>query len=265
MLFAACISWIVVEQPLRRGQFLWPARWKRFAYAGIGSLGIAAIGVITFLSAGFPQRLTSGAIAVSLQANDFSPLRARCHATGAGNLSFVETCVSGPGNAHEIIVFADSHGVELSYALSEVADSNTFKFRQVTGSACPPAYNFNTPDSPGCSGHVARMVEGLRQTPSATVIMTAFYSSWAQPKTREAFWAGFERVMADVRSAGHKVIVLGEVPPHSNGKLPDFLARWILRGRDPTKYLFPVDTTMFRDIDERIDISPIRTARRTYP
>jgi peptidoglycan/LPS O-acetylase OafA/YrhL len=249
---AACLSWAFVEQPLRHGKVFWPARWQRFAYAGAAGAVIVAVGAGAYASGGFPQRIASDALEISRQTHNFSPLRARCHADGDGRKAFADTCVFGPVGAREVVLFGDSHGAELSFALSEDASANKFRFRQVTASACPPSLGFKPADRPNCPNHVEKMMAGIANLAPSTIIMTAAYFGWSDKTNGAAFWSGFERAVVAVRGAGHHVILLGGVPWHPNGGVPTALAKWIMRSNDPEAYAFPYDATLASEIDSRL-------------
>lgn len=231
---------------------MWPARWQRFVYAAGAIAAAVGIGGAINVAGGFPGRLPPEALAISRQVDDFSPLRKRCHADGRGDRAFDETCVTGPPNGRSVVVFADSHGAELGYALWEKADTLGLSVRVVTASGCPPAADFRPPVNPSCYRHVDNMIEGLKVLPASTVIMTSYYAKWFEPRTREAFWEGYASTVRTLRRAGHSVILLGPVPPHTFGRVPDALTKWVLLRRDPEAYDFAVDHTLLSDIDRRL-------------
>ena len=261
----AVLSWRFVEQPFRRGQVL-STRARRFMAAGIGGLAIAGFGAAAAATNGFPERIPDEIRRLSEQAQDFSPLRRACHANGRGNLAFDDTCVFGPAEAPRVVLAADSHGAELSYALAGIARSGAIHFRQITGSSCPPALGFAPPSRPGCPRHVEIMLRGLQSEAPANLLITAYYFNWhANPATRDQFWGGLDRFVGLMRKAGHSVVLLGGVPPHGSASLPETLAKNLLRGTQPSGYQFPVDRNLATEIDGRLQRLADRHAATFLP
>ena len=92
----------------------------------------------------------------------------------------------------------------------------------------------------------------MTELPPATVILTAFYLQWHQSDMKEEFWAGLEGVVEALRNAGHDVIVLGGVPGHPDGRMPEALSKWLMTGRSAQSYGFKFDAGELRDVDRRI-------------
>ena len=251
---AAVISWRLIEQPLRSGNFFWRKRSQRFAYGFAASLTVAVLGGAMYWGDGFPNRLPQEVLAVLQDGKDWSPERRRCHADRNGRMAFSDTCLFG-SDRRNVVMFADSHGTELSYALSEVAAQHSFSFRQITASACPPALDFNTPKRKNCNRHVETMVTGLVSEAPSTVILTAAFFIWEasyDKMTRDRFWRGFEGVIGRLRKAGHEIVILGDVPPHPFGSVPQGLAKAMMSGREPQSYKFSFSRSALQAIDTRM-------------
>ena len=250
----AFASWRFIELPLRHGGAIWPSLWHRFTYAGGVVLAITVLGVLVNWSDGFPGRFPTGVVAMSQQAGDFSPVRKRCHAAGDGGEAFADTCVFGVPSGHQVVVLGDSHAAELGFALAEMVVKQNIgvRVRLITASGCPPALDFATRNKPNCSRHVEKMMAGISASPKSTVIVTAFFTEWDKPEYRRTFWPGFNRVLAELHKSGHKIILLGDVPPHPTSAIPEVLAKWVMLGRRAQDYAFDVDEAEMDRIDVRL-------------
>jgi peptidoglycan/LPS O-acetylase OafA/YrhL len=252
----AYTSWKLIEQPLRRGDRNWPTRQQRMSYslASVGAL--AVIGAVLHATKGLPWIQKAEVRTITEAAADKSPVRERCHFDWdeQGQRSLADTCVFGGANGRRVIVLGDSHGAELSYALSEVAAANSLHVRQITASACPPAHDFSASSSKTCPRHMKLMMQGLAETPRSTVVVAAHYFGWAASKgaARDTIWNGLEFVVARLREVGHDVVLLGDWPPHSRGRLPHVLAREVRLGRSAQGYSFPIDQSLSDGIDAKL-------------
>jgi hypothetical protein len=252
----AYASWKLIEQPLRRGDRIWPTRRRRMSYS-VASVGaLALMGVILHATKGLPWIQKPEVRAVTEAAADKSPVRERCHFDRGeqGRRPLADTCVFGSPDGRRIIVLGDSHGAELSYALSEVAAVSGLHVRQITASACPPAQDFSDSSSRSCPRHMKLIMQGLVEAPRSTVIVAAHYFAWAALKgsARDAIWNGLEAVVARLREAGHDVVLLGDWPPHALGRLPHILAREVRLGRSAQDYSFPINQSLSDRIDEKL-------------
>ncbi len=251
----ACVSWKFIEQPLRRGGSLWTTPNLRVRYSGVIVCSLAFVGMSLDIGNGFPWLQPKAVLAVVDDEGDRSPLRERCHIArrDQGRLSLADTCVFGSASAREIVVLGDSHGAELGYALADIAREGSLRVRQITASACPPALGFSRDKHQNCSRHTQKMIEELATRPPSTILIVASYFHWAAPgSSREAFLLGIERSAANLRQAGHEVILLGGWPPHPNGRLPDTLGKEVRHGRSAEDFMFPIDQSLAASIDEKL-------------
>ena len=249
-------SWKLIEQPLRRGDRLWTTTSLRLRYGATLVGGFALVGLTLELGKGLPWLQPRAVLALLDDARDQSPERKRCHIRryDQGRRTIGDTCFFGDPAGRRIIVLGDSHGTELSFALSEVAIERSLHVRQITASSCPPALDYSTESRPHCKHHMERIMEGLATLPSSTILMAAVYfrlASAANP-TREQFWKGLEKTVSSLRSSGHNVILLGGWPPHLLSPLPLALAREIKRGHAIENYVFPIDQALGREIEHRL-------------
>ena len=262
----AIVSWRCVEQPLRRGDVIWPTIRLRYVYAATGASVAAIFGIVIVLLNGLPGRFPAivGTVAASME--DYSPLRSACHAEGRGDWVFSDTCVFGSEAGEKVVVWGDSHGAEIAYALSEAAESGAFQFRQITASSCPPALGFSPIERPSCAQHNETMMSGLEAETPSTVLLVAFYEYWTRGvENTDAFWAGIDNSIERLRQAGHEVVLLGGVPRHPNGELVQALNLHYRKGGDLDAYRFPVDAESFDAIDARLSAMADRHQARYVP
>lgn len=246
------LSWKFVEVPMRRGDRFWPLRSQRFAVTVFAVTALSLAGTSLVITDGLQATLSQSSASLTNLNKDYSPVRERCHANGAGAESFAKTCLLGSADGRDIIVFADSHGAELSFALGEIGERTGWRVRQVTASGCPPALNFNTKLRPSCSVHVEKMLAALVAERPATIVVTAFFSEWTMDHRNAPFWPGFTEVVGRLRGAGHRVIIIGGTPRHPSSSLPPALARWAKFGNNPSTYTFHIDQAQAASIDRRI-------------
>lgn len=249
-------SWKFIEQPLRRGDRIWTTRAWRLGYASALIASFALAGLMLELGRGFPGLQPKPVLAALEASRDRSPLRKRCHigARKQGNLRLGETCTFGDPNDRPIIVLGDSHGAELSYALSEVAEASGLHVRQITASACPPAIGFSGGRRKNCTQHMELMLRGLVKAPRSTVIIIAYYYGWVRQDEHDArgLWNGLDRIVAQLRETGHEVVLLGGWPRHADSDLPRRLALEVKSGRSAQAYTFPIDQHLSAGIDAEL-------------
>lgn len=250
----ACVSWYYVENPIRRRPLLLSLTRRRIGYMSAAIVAVLTPGVVFVTLNGIDSRFDNTTLALLDAAQDYSPYREACHASGDGTQSFEETCVFGENVDTQVTVFGDSHGVEIAYALSEVAEQGAFQLRHITASGCPAALGFAASYRPNCPLHVEKMVSGLERRPPHIVVLSGFYEQWSEnPHYKALFWPGYERTVARLRSAGHTVIILGDVPGHFERPLAQTLASKRYRGENVAEYSFPINTELFEQIDQRLN------------
>lgn len=248
----AFFSWKLVELPLRRDDRTSFGQRAVYGAAGITAAVLLGAGIFSF--DGLPARMPANALAILQQGRDSSPDRRRCHirASTLATFTYSQACVFGPSSGRSVIIYSDSHGTELSYALAQSAGSYNLRLRQITASGCPPSLNYLKREQPNCATFNSRMIAALKRETPATIILTAHFFRWAEAGSesqRDAFWYGFEQVVATLKSAGHEVVILGAVPPHNREDLAPFVAKLAMNGKKPADYSFPVDVQLARLID----------------
>ena len=254
MTLLAILSWRFVEQPFRAARTVWPTRTRRFAYSGAAASVIVLAGASTTLADGYPERLPDRAMKLDLASEDFSPIRAECHVLGFQPGETRPWCQFGPESGWPVYLYSDSHGAELGYVLSERADALGLRFTPLTSSACPPVVGYRDQESLNCQLNNEQTLQRLTGAPAGTVILTAHFYRFANEAPD--FWKGFEATVTQLRDAGHRVIILGALPPDPDGAVPTILAKSVYRGFQPDAYAFPFDTGRMERIDTELrDIS----------
>lgn len=211
---AAWLSWRFVETPTRDRRVLPSAP----LLLGIVAASVCIVGVsLVFRSLdGWPSRFPDQTVAYDAARYDVSPARKRCHADG-GLPDPAKACVLA-GHKASLALWGDSHGVELSQAISERGIS----VKTLTYSSCPPALGLNSQgDRPLCAKHNEQVLKYLSQASDiGTVVLVAYYSGKADVMRRVSLSA------AALHDAGKKVVVIGPTPAMGHGvDAPTYLAR----------------------------------------
>lgn len=215
----AALSWRFVESPFRDKKRFTQKSIMRGTAIGMMVASIAAIGVL--ITDGWPTRFSEEIVHFDEAAKDVSPFRSKCHRSdGLGEIS--DTCIFG-NDTPNTIVWADSHGVELSYALGEL-----IPVRQVTYSACAPSLNYSPDIRPYCKKHndeVLRYILGSGPHVDTVILTARFDSVIDLPEFR----MGFAQIVEELADAGKRIIVVTQIP-RSGEDIPVYLAR----SGDPT-------------------------------
>src|SRR6185369_18037895 len=138
---------------------------------GLGSLVVCGLMVVGLR--GLPGRIPNDALALAAASSDSSPMRSKCHFDGALDQTYGMSCVFGAPVEPDFIVYADSHGAELSLVLGKLAGAKGQSVRELTASGCAPTVDSLPEDDPECAIYNARMLKKLTSIPAATVIVTA--------------------------------------------------------------------------------------------
>ncbi|MBZ9937895.1 acyltransferase [Mesorhizobium sp. BR1-1-16] len=213
----AIVSWRFIETPFRdRGRV-----GSRPLVIGSGvvaaALAVMAYGIHT--TNGWPSRFSPQIVAYDNSRGDISPDRGRCHVSG-GLRPADKLCRLGNGTPH-VMLWSDSHGVEIAYALAEAG----LPLIEATYSSCPPMLGLMRAERPQCATQNAMLLDYLGKTPTIdTVIVSARYMS-------PEIVAGVADVVAKLRALQKTVIVIGPMPNArvdapstlASGRQPDFI------------------------------------------
>ncbi len=242
-------TWRFVETPFRRRSGAMSSRKAVFAGGGL-SLGALAIAAAMLVGVqGMPNRFPSEILSVAAAAQDANPKRAKCHFDGTLAGDFDKSCVLGAPVAPATIVYGDSHGAELAAALGALAEFRNESVRELTASSCPPSIGFAHPGRPECAAYNAKTLKHLVALPPTTIVIATNAVAWTHEYSAE-FLRGLEQALHALSSAGHRVIVFGQVPPHPNQlPVPATLARQAMLGTKPETYAFRPDMKALRTLD----------------
>ncbi len=205
--FAAAItSWRFVERPFRD-----PARFSAkaiFAFTAGTTLLISAVSLALMTQAGWPSRFAPDALRLLAARQDVSPARARCH---DNSLRGDRPCTLGARARPDTMLWGDSHGVELSYALSEKLRHEGRALVERTTSSCPPAIGYDATD-PRCAAANRAAMKAIRAAPSIRHVYLAAF--WANGRFDDpAFVAKLDRTITAIQSEGRSVTLIGAIPP----------------------------------------------------
>lgn len=265
-LAAGFASWQWIEKSTR-GRLSRISAWRTAGISTAMFVPLIAFAGYGFTSNGLPQRASTDVLAVAEYRDDFSAHRAHCHQDGSGLRPYQETCVLGADNAPaELVVWGDSHGVELAAALGEQLAAQGRALRQITYSACPPASGVDKPGRPFCREHNQRMLESiLADTTVTQVVLAALYPS--DPADFQLIADGLQLSVEALVAAGKQVIISYPLPS-TTADMPLTLARRMMLG-DTNRAIVPTASFLaqyehaFRWAD-RMAATPGVTAVKPY-
>src|SRR5262249_60205799 len=111
---------------------------------------LAAAGV---LSNGWAARFPDEVVRLERFADAYNPRRSQCHRDEDKVIAFEKSCVYGAATPPSYAIWGDSHAVELTYALGEIAARHDKSVMQFTYSSCPPSLGFDAHDRPNCRAY----------------------------------------------------------------------------------------------------------------
>jgi peptidoglycan/LPS O-acetylase OafA/YrhL/lysophospholipase L1-like esterase len=213
LVFAAALAWLTthwVEGPTR----VLPSKlrlWGPVAALSAGACAAVAAGLV--LSQGWPQRFDDKALAFFRAAGDNSPARAECHADANRPLTYEQRCRSAlTADANTLLVWADSHGVELGSALGESMLPKGIGVAQMTASGCPPSLHFSPRAAPWCEMHNRRILAGIKNDPALQhIVLTARYGRYLE-QDESAYTMGFSSLLKELTTLGKRVTLLTPIP-----------------------------------------------------
>ena len=217
----AVATWKFVEQPFRDR-----SRWRRkqiFAATAAGITICATASLAGIYGNGLEQRVPAEVRRLEAFAGDVSPKRENCHDTD-NQLSPERACALGAEAPPTTAVWGDSHGVELAYALGELAKANGASVLQLSSSSCPPTLGYQPGSRPNCDTRNHAVLAHLLAHPEiGTVILVALRQNDRKSYLDRVF-PGFEEAIRTLREAG-KTIVVVYPTPRDGQSVPERLAR----------------------------------------
>lgn len=204
----AWASWRYVERPFRSQARFDQRRIFMLSAGGMGAIGAISLGLLPL--GGWPSRFPEAVTRMAEGVNDISPVRGKCIVAqdGADN----KACILGAPVAPTALLWGDSHGVELAWALGQSLAPRNESLAQRTRASCPPLAGYATATDPECTRHNSRTLDHIIASPAIrTVYLAAF---WASPAYRKpGALALLDDTIGRLQVAGKKVVLIGPVPP----------------------------------------------------
>jgi peptidoglycan/LPS O-acetylase OafA/YrhL len=236
---AAYLSWRFVERPFR-GQATLDRR-AIFRWTGASMMFACAASIILMITSGWPARFSPETVRIEAARSDVSPARTACITDEIGGLR--PECTLGASGPPNTILWGDSHGVELAWAIGEQQAKRQASLMQRTRASCPPILGYgpiaNAPDCAASNQKIFDMIAANKDL--RTVILTGF---WADPAYRSGQNPQkLDQTIRALRALNRDVILIGTVPQQPFD-VPRHLARLAQNGASTdgvgvtwTKYL----------------------------
>ena len=183
-LVISVLSWKFIEQPFRRQNGVLDRRGVMRASFLLTAIAIL-LGTAFALSDGFPQRFAPAVRLLAQGTQDKNPDRDLCHSPKPAQIHSGELCELGNSFLDEpdFIVWGDSHADAMMPAFKSVAESSGVYGLFASHTSCPPLINIeykNSSDSIDCKEFNDAMLSLIRQYDSVTVILIAYWQSYAR-------------------------------------------------------------------------------------
>ncbi|MEZ5744334.1 MAG: acyltransferase family protein [Sphingomonadaceae bacterium] len=226
-ILVAWASWRWIEAPFRDSH-RFPQK-RIFAWSGGGMAALGAIALAMLPAGGWPDRFDARTSRLAQGAQDISPMREECNSVPLAQAQ--AHCTLGAKVSADAVVWGDSHGVEIAYALGQTLKSEGKSIAQRTHASCPPALGYDDPVNPTCAPFNRDVAAEIAANPQiATVYLVGFWSDrrYDQP----GFIAQIEKTFDILQDAGKEVVLVGAVPTQPFN-VPRTLALASARGEDP--------------------------------
>jgi hypothetical protein len=212
------LSWKYVEHPFRQKSKF--SRGQIFAFAGIGSGVLLALGLIGHATDGFEARLTPkertllGYLNFDVETNYW---RSSCFLTPERTIEDFKLHCSTESVGVDFL-WGDSHAAALGYGLR----ASSAQLVQYAGTGCPPLFDTFIAKRPLCREFNDYVKGELRRIKPRRVFMHAYWSRYTHVLSREVV----EQTIRTVRelSPGSQIVIIGSVP-HWPRKLPKLILR----------------------------------------
>lgn len=203
----AVLSWRYIERPFRDARAVPAPTIFRFTAATMALLCLLSL---TLLAMGpWPSRFAPTVLAQIAGRTDISPERGRCHDSYARG---TQPCALGAAVAPDAMLWGDSHGVELAYALAQRAKAQGRALIQRTASSCPPVPGYDAPRDARCAAANRAAFAAIRD--DRTIRRVYLVAFWANGDFDDpAFVDRLDHNIAAIRALGREVTLIGPVPP----------------------------------------------------
>lgn len=203
------IAWFstrFIEAPFRDKQAY--DRTKIFKHSGVAYSLLFLASFAIWPLKGWSERLSDEKAYILSSTKDYSPVRDKCHFS-SGVPETNQYCILGVKDGDpKLFVWGDSHGAEMSYALSKLTGIYT-----ATYSACPPVVGFTSTERPECQMHNTRVLNFILSNENIKdVVLSANYSKYEGDERYSGFINGFENTVKKLTDAGKVVTVLDQIP-----------------------------------------------------
>ncbi|MGU3709662.1 acyltransferase family protein (plasmid) [Escherichia coli] len=225
------IAWFstrFIEAPFRNKQSY--DRTRIFKYSSVAYSLLFLTSLAIWPLKGWTDRLSDEKAYILSSTKDYSPVRDKCHFS-SGVPETTQYCILGVKDIEpSLFVWGDSHGAEISYALSKLTSVYT-----ATYSACPPVVGF----------HNMRVLDFiLNNKKIKNVVLAANYNKYEGDEKYSGFVKGFENTVKKLTDGGKRVTVLDQIPsPGVN--VPNDLAN----AKFIVNKSFAYDDTTFKKIE----------------
>lgn len=206
-LAAAWLSWRFIERPFRDRQRFDTKRVFWWSGTSLAALSAAALAMIAM--GGWSARFSPSAVQLAAAKADISPVRDACISKQiAGDWS---QCTLGADVLPSSMLWGDSHGVELAWALGQRLEQRGQSIAQRTRASCPPALGYDPTRDPDCTRFNEQvMAEIERNSDIETVYLAGF---WASKSYRETgVLARLDRTISRLIASGKQVVLIGPIP-----------------------------------------------------
>ncbi len=184
-LLLALATQALVETPVRFGRLAtraWVPRWLAAALVLTAGAGLAA-----HLERGFPARFADEVLASQQPGAEAQAAwrNGRCFFYPGAGQGFVDECF-WDDPAATVVIWGDSHAAHL-YPGMRAVWSGSAHVAQLTAAGCPPTLRSIPGERPGnCARLRAQALDRLRQSPPATVVLTAFWRHYTDARLPDA-------------------------------------------------------------------------------
>lgn len=208
-LLLAWFTWYFVEEPFRRRPTpLLASRSTVFVVSGAVGAVLIAVGLAGHFGKGFDWRL-SEANARLYNTAASSPMRNRCHYDRRNRFPVDESCIYF-GDAADVAVYGNSHGVELAYGLAERLRDEGRSLVHYTISGCP--VGFRREMEPYCDSFYESRLTHILSDPDIRHVVLTYRTESDGPNTA----ASLIELANFLQEAGKRVVIILQAPilPH---------------------------------------------------
>lgn len=235
-LAAAWLSWRFVEGPFRNHRRFDGKRI--FWWSGSAMAALSAVAIVMVSAGGWTARFPASAVQLAAAKTDISPARDACMVNRIGG--DWSQCTLGAAAPPTSIIWGDSHGVELAWALGQKLEQRGQSIAQRTRASCPPALGYDPASDPDCARFNQWVADEIDSNPKIKSVYLA--SFWASELDRNAdVLKPLDRTISRLLQSGKQVILIGPVP-RQTFEVPRRLAIGGLKARTAPRSDYLADT-----------------------